>query len=1431
MNTRKIKLSIVKALRIFVGISTALVLSFPAGISLPTTATGITVTGYVYKDAAMTPYAGVNVQIHAQDFSNNCWATTDQAGKYVISGTEMCKGSLTAGSNYVLEANAPFNNTEGLLAPGPRMNVPITEGTNNMEPIIFTKAAKTLKGSVKKKDGSAVANAMVNANKMGMPAFANAQTDSAGAFTMMISGGAWMVNINPMMGPDAPVADWVYFEQPQQISFNDTPDTEEKSINFTVTTASATVTGTVVDTAGNPISNGHVDVRSQDGRGNGQPLMNGSFTIKVPAGGYDVMVNTGDMSGSKYSIPRQHIDIADGQTITLNLIAKEKTAKITGRVVKNGMGVKNVQLNANQITNTPGAPGDFAMTQTGDDGAFTLFVTAGRWHININQGPMQQGPEGPESSAPSFIYDGPPLEVAIASDMDTAAVGDISITSTDVTITGKVGIDSDGNGTIDEILNNFPGYAFARPKGAGGPNQPGPFREYGGPVNMGQFTIQISSGGVEQEMILGMHTPPDSDYAPAAEQTVKIVPNTPINQNIVLVKNNSKVWGRVLDSSGFPLSSCNFRGDAFLNNFQNGVWRGTQIKPDCSYSISVTPGTYQFGYNFDQSAGFMNRPPSPDPIEIKAGDSIERNIKVVSGDATITGKVLDPEGNPVSNVFIFADNHEEVDQFRHEAGERPKGPPMGGQPAGQPNKPGQGGELKGLEKSGPGGAQNPKEIFDFCKDKKNEKQCKEFKLPAGSKGPGNCTNALDCTNYCKTHKDECFGQEAIMKPPTGGTPGEFMGPGGCKSETECKAFCSKAENYEECHKFGPPPGGEEMMQLPNSMKTLTVADTKFSSSKGPEDAFDKIINSGAQTDANGNFTIKTLSGHKYSVGAGLPPESKFLPAKMQTADLTNSKTAFVTMQLRVADAKMSGKVLKEGKPVENGFVHAWAEDGGFSGSPVMNGTYSLNLTRGTVWHVGADSPSGRELYRSQEVTVVVEKEKSINRNFNIVKSNFVVPSPVSETFSADETKVLALEDGPSLSIPSGAIDNDGQVTVTATPTVDLNSSKTAKPVGVGYNLEARDSDGNVVKKFNSNVTIKFSYDDSQLEQAGLNEESINPSFYDSSSSSWDKVTSATQDTDENTISIQTDHFSAYALTDASGKARGKSTKQISASKNKKGVATVVIGTGKTAKTITPFSGYKGSIQAKTANLGGKTGQVIIVAPSEKTAGAAEVKVYNTKGKKIKSFKPFGSGYKAGVNIVFDDLTSDNKEDLAMAPTDGNAEVKVYDFAKNKTKTVSLGGKGAVMIDSLEAFNKGAGALTAVTVSGNKTDIKVFKYNSKKGTYDWQKSFDTAKRISVTSGDISLVTPKPKINNLAPKKISYSADANKTVKVNAPGENFTKNTAVLISGIIPAVVKYKNSKLLELTITPSKLKKGKTYDLLVVGDDGVKTTSKKALMVK
>ncbi|TAN58182.1 carboxypeptidase regulatory-like domain-containing protein [Patescibacteria group bacterium] len=1426
---RKLKLFIAKAVRIFVGISTALVLSFPAGISLPTTATGITVTGYVYKDATMTPYAGVNVQIHTQDFSNNCWATTDPSGKYVISGTELCKGLLTAGSNYVLEANAPFNNTEGLLAPGPRMNTSITDGTNNMEPIIFTKAAKTLKGYVKKKDGAAVTGAMVNANKMGMPAFANAQTDSAGAFTLMISGGTWMVNINPMMGPGQPAADWVYFEQPQQISFNDNTDAETKEVNFTVTNASATVTGTVVDGAGNPISNGHVDVRSQDGRGNGQPLMNGAFTIKVPAGGYDVMVNTGDMSGSKYSIPRQHIDIADGQTITLNLVAKEKTAKITGRVVKNGVGVKNVQLNANQITNTPGAPGDWTMSQTDETGAFTLFVTSGRWHVNINQGPTQ-GPGGPES-APSFVYDGPPLEVTVTSDTDTANIGDISITSTDVAITGKVGIDSDGNGTIDEILNNFPGYAFARPKGAGGPNQPGPFREYGGPVNMGQFTIQIASGGVEQEMILGMHTPPDSDYAPAAEQTVKVVPNTPINQNIVLVKNNSKVWGRVLDSSGFPLSSCNFRGDAFLNNFQNGVWRGTQIKSDCSYSISVTPGTYQFGYNFDESAGFMNRPPSPDPIEIKAGDSIERNIKVVSGDATITGKVLDPEGNPVPNVFIFADNHEEIDQFRNESGEGPKGPPMGGQPGKPEMKQGEPRELKGLEKTGPGGAQNPKEIFDFCKDKKNEKQCKEFKLPAGSKGPGGCTTAMECTNYCKTHKEECFGQEATMKPPTGGTPGEFMGPGGCKSETECKAFCSKAENYEECHKFGPPPGGEEMMQLPNSMKTLTAADTKFSSAKGPDDVFDKIINSGAQTDANGNFTIKTLSGHKYSVGAGLPPESKFLPAKMQTADLTNSKSAFVTMQLRKADAKISGKVLKEGKLAEQGFVHAWAEDGGFSGSPVMNGTYSLNLTRGTVWHIGADSPSGRELYRSEEISITVDKDKSINRNFNLVKSNFVVPSPVSETFNADETKVISLEDGTSITIPSGAIDNEGEVTVTATPTVDLNSNKTAKPVGVGYDLEARDSSGNVVKKFNSNVTVKFSYEDSQLEQAGLNEESINPSFYDSSSNSWEKVTSATQDSDDNTISIQTDHFSAYALTDASGKARGKSTKQISAGKNKSGVATVAIGTGKTAKTITPFAGYKGSIQAKTANLGGKTGQVIIIAPSEKTAGAAEVKVYNTKGKKVKSFKPFGESYKAGVNIVFDDITSDGKEDLAMAPTDGNAEVNVYDFAKNKTRNVSLGSKGAVMIDSLEAFNKGAGALTAVTVSGNKTDIKVFKYNSKKGTFDWQQSFDTAKRISVSSGEISLVTPKPKINNLAPKKISYSADAAKTVKVNAPGENFAKDTTVLIGGTIPAVVKYKNDKLLELTITPNKLKKGKTYDIVVVGTDGAKTTAKKALTVK
>ncbi|HLC99719.1 MAG TPA: hypothetical protein VJC11_02030, partial [Patescibacteria group bacterium] len=1068
-----------KGMRVFVAILTVTALSFPNGFVLTSFAGNVTVSGKVFRPDGVTPAANVWVQLHTPDWATfNSGSSTNEIGEYMISGPE---GSSIPARDYVLEVQVPFSNPDGFLAPAP---APVVVGTTSLtgQNFVFKNATKTLTGKVIRKTGTGVEGAMVNANRMGgAPMWANAQTNATGEFTLKIAGGNWMVNVNPNMGPDSPAVDWVYFEQPQQVTFNDNEEAESKSITLTVTTASGTINGSVKSSAGTVFTQGSVDARSSDGRGAwGQIKPDGTFSLRVPAGGYDIFAHIGGMeSEGKYSIPSTHVDIADGQTLTVDIVAKERLGKITGQITdKSGVPVKKVMVNANRDNGQGQGPGEFSNAMSDDAGNFTLSASAGRWHLNVNQGP----------DSPPYAYDGQPIDVIVPGDDAVVSGVNIQLTFVDAKISGRV-VNEAG-----EVINNFPGYAFARPTAV----VPGaPFREYGAPVMNGQFTIQLPSS-VATTVTIGIHTPPESDYASAADQTVLVVANSTVTKDITLIKNNARVHGRVLDASGFPLSSCNFRGDVFLNSFK-GDWRGSQIKPDCTFSISTTPGTYQFGYNFDGSAGFMNRPPAPDPIEVNSGDSIERNIKVVSGDATITGKVLDPDGKPVPNVFIFADNHEEIDQFRNEAGDGPRGP-GGLKPGEKEDGP------KGIERNGPGGAKNPQEIFNFCKDPKNATECKNFKLPEGSKGPGGCSNALECTNYCKTHQSECLGQEATMKPPTGGQPGEFSGPGGCKTEVECKAFCSKPENFDACHQFGPPPG-EQMPQ--------GTGESKFSSSKGPDDVFDKMINSGSQSDAQGNFTIKVLSGHIYSVGAGLPPESKFLPAKFQKADLTNSKSVFITMQLRTADAKLSGVVLKDGKAVQQGFVHAWAEDGGFSGSPIMNGGYSLNLTKGTVWHVGADSPSGRDLYRSPEITVVVETQKDIKKNFILGKTTFVVPPPMSVTFDSTETKVITLEDGTTVTIPSGAIDDSGSVTVTANPTVDIQSSRTAKPVGVGYKLEATDSDGRAVTKFNSNVTVKFSYSDKQLEEAGLGEEALVPSFYDSSSNSWNRVTNATQDTDNN----------------------------------------------------------------------------------------------------------------------------------------------------------------------------------------------------------------------------------------------------------------------------------------------------------------------------
>ncbi len=151
----------------------------------------------------------------------------------------------------------------------------------------------------------------------------------------------------------------------------------------------------------------------------------------------------------------------------------------------------------------------------------------------------------------------------------------------------------------------------------------------------------------------------------------------------------------------------------------------------------------------------------------------------------------------------------------------PGGP--GGFPGGGPGGPG------GF--SGPGGCSNPEECFKYCTEHQDE--CKEFAPPGGGPsgpgdhggfpggapggfpgggipsgadfvGPGGCRTPDQCIRYCKEpgHEKECneFKTPAgTPRAPGRGPGGQSGGPGGCATVEECREYCNA--NRQVCDDF------------------------------------------------------------------------------------------------------------------------------------------------------------------------------------------------------------------------------------------------------------------------------------------------------------------------------------------------------------------------------------------------------------------------------------------------------------------------------------------------------------------------------------------------------------------------------------------------------------------------------------------------------
>lgn len=303
----------------------------------------------------------------------------------------------------------------------------------------------------------------------------------------------------------------------------------------------------------------------------------------------------------------------------------------------------------------------------------------------------------------------------------------------------------------------------------------------------------------------------------------------------------------------------------------------------------------------------------------------------------------------------------------------------------------------------------------------------------------------------------------------------------------------------------------------------------------------------ASTDEDGAYQMDVVGGTTYRVGAGANFDLGLIPPAFISVTLGNTDTVTRNFTFTVANAFITGTtVLTTGAPI-TAFVRGWSDDGGLTFGESSGGLYSVQASGGTDWHLSAayeDATNGI-LYRSPEVTVPASALAGVSptapgirgtaANITLTLSlTQTLPSSESTSFEASNSQTILLSDGTEIYVPATALALSGTVTIIATPKGELPIQGNTRLIGLGYTLEARDSNGQTISSFNQNVQITLHYTDDQWQALGINETDLVPSYFDTLSSSWRQVTNVVQDTTNNKLVFSVSHFTDYGVTGTVG---------------------------------------------------------------------------------------------------------------------------------------------------------------------------------------------------------------------------------------------------------------------------------------------------------
>ncbi|MFA6097975.1 MAG: carboxypeptidase regulatory-like domain-containing protein [Patescibacteria group bacterium] len=915
----------------------------------------------------------------------------------------------------------------------------------------------------------------------------------------------------------------------------------------------------VVDSSGNPQISANVDVHDPSWS------MNGSYWGSTNDSGVGV-VNKSLATGTylvRVSPPWSAQGLLPSEEIQVDLTAGvTNTYYVTHPIVLNA-AVKTVSGTVKYPDGTPvtdasidtwamgGNYGGFAHTQTDTDGNYTLLVGQGQYQVNI-------WPAWTGTSAPDWGSPGPQsVEFNEANDVAESQDLDFTVAKFNATITGTI-VKPDG--TEPGAAINLSVNAWEKGGYMGNNVQA---------ESDGSFSIKIAGGHTYDVNIWAWNNGMGgTEYGGPSINPVKVGDQATVDLGTVyLVEKTATITGKVTDTNGQALA--NQSVNAWSINSTG--WGDTMTDEEGNYSMAIFPGTYMVnaseggastaagGASDEGGASYVAIEPPQQVTTLANATTPNINFQLGIADATIKGHLEDADGNLISGVWGWVNASNSLDQFTQ--GDMWFGGTLGG--------PLNGGQF---EMNVPAGKYTLSVFMDWNAEYTQEADV-TVEIGSGETTDDVVITMLPNTAVIEGRFVDSEGNpvnnvwgEVYAKRPEGGSAFAQIMPDGSYS------LGVSAGTWNLNYRVDPNMGSA---YLPTSLEetsvsvaedetinldfTLLEVDSVISGAVQDEDGqaiegahvFASLDYAGYERDAtydyygfnsmeaisaaDGTYTINVPEG-EYYLSASLPPSLGYIFTGAQLVYTSpddpaeNSAIVFNT-----ADSQITGEVTLDGEGSE-AFVYAYTDTGGYSETTTSDGSYTLPVTSGATWSVGAVHESGVSYYLSDQAEVAVADENGAEQDLVLVYQG-EMPDPLSVNFDATVAKTITLSDGFKLEIPARALATEGNVTVTVEPTAEVPYQAGAQPLaGYGYNLEARDSQGSLISTFNSEVTLTLPYDEEVVGEIGLLETDLSGEYYNTTSGVWQESNSYMIDKENNTITLTTDHFSAYSTT-APGKSR------------------------------------------------------------------------------------------------------------------------------------------------------------------------------------------------------------------------------------------------------------------------------------------------------